>query len=60
MVSTVEAGRDIDSYKDEVISVSDIQSVVQARFEVVVELERCADAVDVGRFVFQVWIEGRS
>lgn len=54
MVSTVEAGRDIDSYKDEVISVSGIQSIVQACFEVAVELERCTDAIDVGRSVFQV------
>ena len=60
MVSTVEAGRDIDSYKDEVMYVIPTQRIVEARFEVVVEFERCADAIDVGRSVFQVCIEGRS
>ena len=54
MVSTVEAGRDIDSYKDEVLMSVHLKRIVQARFEVPVEFERCANAVDVGRSLFQV------
>lgn len=54
MVSTVEAGRDIDSYKDEVLISVHLKRIVQACFEVPVEFERCANAVDVGRSLFQV------
>lgn len=54
MVSTVEAGRDIDSYKDEVLISVHLKRIVQARFEVPVEFERCANAADVRRSLFQV------
>lgn len=54
MVSTVEAGRDIDSYKDEVLISVHLERIVQARFEVPVEFERCANAADVRRSLFQV------
>ena len=54
MVSTVEAGRDIDSYKDEVLISVHLKRIVQARFEIPVEFERRADAVDVRRSLFQV------
>ena len=54
MMSTVEAGRDIDSYKDEVLISVHLERIVQARIEVPVEFERCANAADVRRSLFQV------
>ena len=54
MLTTVEAGRDIDAYKDEVPGNSLLSFIVQACFEVLVNQQCRSDATDVWRPLFQV------
>lgn len=47
MLTTVEAGRDIDAYKDEVPGDSFLSCIVQACSEVLVNQQCRSDAADV-------------
>ena len=54
MLTTVEAGRDIDAYKDEVPGDSFLSCIVQACSEVLVNQQCRSDAADVWGPLLQV------
>ena len=49
MLTTVEAGRDIDAYKDEVLKQKIPSTLVQTCSKVIIKQQCCPDAIDVWR-----------